>query len=144
MVGRGNDWSNSTLRGWIEDAGLVDKFKLVGQQSDVPYYLSAVDVFCLSSVNEAFPNVVVEAMAMGLPCIVTRAGDAADIVGDERFVVPVSDSVALTDALLRMCQLDPVNRRLLGERNAKKVREEYGIKKIRLKYVEIYDEILRQ
>ena len=136
MVGRGNEWSNATLRGWIESAGLVKSFHLVGQQTDVAYYLSAMDIFCLSSANEAFPNVVVEAMAMGLPCVVTRAGDAADILGDDGFVVPVKDSVSLADALLRMCDLDPVDRKMLGERNAKKVREEYGIEKISRKYEE--------
>jgi glycosyltransferase involved in cell wall biosynthesis len=144
MVGRGNEWSNATLRGWIEKAGLVKSFYLVGQQTDVAYFLSAMDIFCLSSVNEAFPNVVVEAMAIGLPCVVTRAGDAANILGDDNFVVPVKDSVSLADALLRMCDLDSVARKMLGERNARKVREEYGIKKIRRKYEEVYDEISKK
>lgn len=144
MVGRENEWSNITLRGWIESAGLVKSFHLVGQQTDVAYYLSVMDVFCLSSVNEAFPNVVVEAMAIGLPCVVTQAGDAADILGDDDFVVPIKDSVSLADALLRMCDLDPVDRKMLGEKNAKKAREEYGIEKIRKKYEEVYDEVSRK
>lgn len=144
MVGRNIEWSNPTLRGWIEAVGLVKNFQLLGEQSDVPYFLSAMDVFCLSSVNEAFPNVVVEAMAMGLPCVVTRAGDAADILGDDAFVVPVKDSVSLSAALLRMCDLSPVDRRMLGERNAKKAREEYGIENIRRKYEEVYAESVRK
>ena len=144
MVGRGNEWSNAILRGWIERAGLVKSFHLVGQQTDVAYFLSAMDIFCLSSASEAFPNVVVEAMGIGLPCVVTRAGDAADILGDDGFVVPVKDSISLADALLRMCDLDPVDRKMLGERNAKKVREEYGIEKIRRKYEEVYDEVSRK
>ncbi|MDE3021998.1 MAG: glycosyltransferase [Pseudomonadota bacterium] len=144
MVGRGNEWSNDTLRGWIGKANLMKRFHLVGQQANVVHYLSAMDVFCLSSVNEAFPNVVVEAMAIGLPCVVTQAGDAADILGDAAFVVPVKDPVLLADALLRMCHLNPVDRRMLGERNVKKVREEYGIEKIRRKYEEVYDEVSRK
>jgi glycosyltransferase involved in cell wall biosynthesis len=144
MVGRGNEWSNATLCGWIEKAGLEKIFYLVGQQTDVAYYLSAMDIFCLSSVNEAFPNVVVEAMAIGLPCIVTRAGDAADILGDDDFVVPVKDSVALADALLRMCDLDSVARKILGERNSKRVRKEYGIEKIRRAYENVYYEVSRK
>jgi glycosyltransferase involved in cell wall biosynthesis len=144
MVGRGNEFSNATLRGWIERADLVKSFHLVGQQIDVAYFLSAMDIFCLSSVNEAFPNVVVEAMAIGLPCVVTQAGDAADILGDDGFVVPVKDPVLLADALLRMCHLDPADRKLLGERNAKKVREKYGIEKIKRKYEDVYDEVSRK
>ena len=144
MIGRGNEWSNLILRGWIEKAGLVKIFYLVGQQTDVTYHLSALDIFCLSSSNEAFPNVVVEAMAIGLPCVVTRAGDAADIVGDDNFVVPVKDSMSLADALGRMCDLNAVDRRMLGERNAKKVRKEYGIEEIRREYEDVYYQVLRK
>ncbi len=144
MVGRGNEWSNLTLRSWIEEAGLLEQFKLLGQQTTVGYFLSAMDIFCLSSVNEAFPNVVVEAMTIGLPCVVTRAGDAADILGDDDFVVPVKDSISLADALLRMCDHDPVDRKMLGDRNAKRVRQEYEIEKIMRKYEEVYDEVSRK
>ena len=143
MIGRNIEWTNPTLRGWIEDVGLVKNFQLVGEQSDVPYFLSAMDIFCLSSVNEAFPNVVVEAMAMGLPCVVTRAGDAAEILGDDDFVVPVKDSVSLSDALLRMCDLDQEALRRLGERGARKVRAEYGIENIRQQYEEVYAEAIK-
>jgi glycosyltransferase involved in cell wall biosynthesis len=144
MVGRDNQTSNIILYGWIEEAGLVSKFKLVGEQPDVAFYLSAMDIFCLSSANEAFPNVVVEAMAMGLPCVVTRAGDAVDILGDDNFVVPVRDSASLSEALLRMCRLDPFDRQILGERNAKKVRKEYGIESIRRRYDEVYEGLSRK
>ena len=145
MVGRNIGWSNNALRRWIESTRFGKSFQLLGEQSDVPYFLSAMDIFCLSSAcGEGFPNVVVEAMAMGLPCVVTRVGDAADIVGVDDFVVPVKDSASLADALLRMCDLDPVDRKILGERNSKKVREEYGIEKIREKYEEVYDEVSRK
>jgi glycosyltransferase involved in cell wall biosynthesis len=144
MVGRGNEWANVALVGWIDAAGLKARFRLVGEQSDVPYYLSALDIFCLSSVNEAFPNVVVEAMAMGLPCVVTRAGDAADILGDGGFVVAVKDPIALADSLLRMCYFGSIERGKIGQRNAERVRGEYGIKKIAEMYDEIYSEIARR
>lgn len=140
MAGRNIEWSNPTLRKWIDSGGSVKKFSLFGEQSDVPYILSAMDVFCLSSVSEAFPNVLVEAMAMGLPCVVTRAGDAADILGVNDFVVPVKDSDSLSDALKQMCDLDPEVRRELGDKGAKKVREEYGIENIRQKYEKVYAE----
>lgn len=141
MIGRNIEWSNPALREWIESVGLVKNFQLVGEQSDVPYFLSAMDIFCLSSAcGEGFPNVVAEAMAMGLPCVVTRAGDAAEIVGADDFVVPVKDSVSLSAALLRMCDLAPEQRSRLGERGARRVRAEYGITNIRRKYEEVYSE----
>jgi glycosyltransferase involved in cell wall biosynthesis len=99
MVGRNIVWSNLTLRGWIEDAGLLKNFQIVGEQSDVPYFLSSMDIYCLTSVSEAFPNVVAEAMACGTPCVVTDVGDARLIVGDTGWVVSPSDPSAVAEAL---------------------------------------------
>lgn len=144
MVGRDIDWTNPTLRGWIESAGLANRYQLAGEQSGVSYFLSALDIFCLSSMNEAFPNVVVEAMAIGVPCVVTRAGDAAKILGDENFVVPTRDAEALSDALLRMCDLGQDGRQTLGERGAVRVRAEYAIENVRKKYEAVYAEVTRK
>jgi glycosyltransferase involved in cell wall biosynthesis len=142
MVGRGNEWSNTTLSDWIISYGLVNHFYLLGQQYDPASFLSAMDIFCLSSASEAFPNVVVEAMAVGLPCVVTRAGDAAIILNDEDFIVPIKDSQYLAKILLKMCLLDPVDRKSLGEKNVKKVRDAYKIESIRKKYDDVYYEII--
>lgn len=142
MVGRHLDLSNDTLRGWIEVADLKSRFILVGAQIDVPFYLSAMDIFCLSSQSEAFPNVVVEAMAMSLPCVVTRAGDAAEIVGEDGFVVPVKDSISLAGALLKMYDLDLLARRKLGERGARRVRADYGIERMRQSYEDTYRHVV--
>ena len=81
---------------------------------------------------------------MQLPCVVTSAGDAAEILGDNGFIVPVKDSMALADALLRMRYLDPRIRKNLGVRGAEKVRTEYGIEKICRKYEEIFSLILKK
>ena len=142
MVGRGLEESNPELRGWIEDAGLSARFRLVGQQPGVAGHLSAMDVFCLSSASEAFPNVVVEAMAVGLPCVVTRAGDAADILGDPDLVVPVGDPARLAEVLVGVCALGPAERGTIGARNAERVRREYGIDGIRRRYLEVYESVL--
>jgi len=144
MVGRENDWSNKILVGWINTLGLINFFNLVGETTDVIYYLSSMDIFCLSSAVEAFPNVVVEAMASGLPCVVTQAGDASLILGDDRFVVPTKDAPLLADALLQICYLDPVNRKTIGERNKKRVIAEYAIEKINQKYESIYELVARK
>lgn len=138
MIGRGLDWSNSVLADWIKSKGLEYKFTLLGEKSDIPYYLSAMDIFCMSSFYEGFPNVVVEAMAMGLPCVVTRAGDADKIVHDKNYVVSVKDSSALSEALFRMCNLKLKDRQLIGELSSKKVRLEYDINNISTQYENLY------
>jgi glycosyltransferase involved in cell wall biosynthesis len=138
MLGANIDWGNATLCSWIDQYHIRDRFRLIGFSADVPLYLSSLDIFCLSSRMEAFPNVVVEAMAMGLPCIVTRAGDAGDIVGSSDYSVPVGDSEALASALLRMCSTDVEKRVEIGKINAEKVRRQYDVKIIRDRYLGVY------
>ncbi len=142
MIGRNVDWSNLQLSDWIKSKGLEDKFTLLGEKLDVPFYLSAMDIYCMSSVSEGFPNSVVEAMAMGLPCVVTKAGDVNRIIHDKSFVVPVSDSSALSKALLGLCRMKPKNRQLIGESNSKKVRLEFEINNISKQYETLYKNII--
>lgn len=71
----------------------------VGQLSDLATFYQACDVFVLSSRSEGFPNVVAEAMLNGVPCVVTDAGDAAEVVGDTGWVVPTENPGALAAAI---------------------------------------------
>jgi glycosyltransferase involved in cell wall biosynthesis len=80
-------------------ASVAEHIEAIGSQSDMPGFYMSCDVFVLSSHGEAFPNVVAEAMLAGLPCIVTDAGDAAEIVGDTGWVVPAKNPEALATAM---------------------------------------------
>ena len=86
-------------------AGLASIMTFHDETDDVRGPLSRADVYCLSSTSEGFPNAVAEAMAMGVPCVVTDAGDAGIIVGDTGVVVPVSDEKALAAGLVRIAGL---------------------------------------
>ena len=100
LVGARMDESNSVLRDWIEEAAIGDHVKLLGPRDDVPAVMNALDVHVLSSLGEAFPNVLAEAMACGTPCVTTDVGDAAVIVKEHGWVVKPRDAAALADGLM--------------------------------------------
>lgn len=138
LVGRGLDTSNAELCRWIAETGCANRFVLLGQRSDVATCLSAMDVFCLSSRTEGFPNVVGEAMAMGLPAAVTDVGDAAFVVADTGVVVPKEDPAALADGLKRLIAMPAVARAGLGLRAKERIYAEFTIERTRERFESIY------
>lgn len=75
-----------------------------GAQKDVRPFLSAADIFVLPSYREGFPNVVLEASAMGLPCIVSDVNGATDAIqnGVNGLIIPKRDSEALYNAMQKL------------------------------------------
>jgi glycosyltransferase involved in cell wall biosynthesis len=65
----------------------------------MPQVYNALTTLLLSSADEGFPNVVGEAMACGVPCVATRVGDAALLVGDTGLIVPRGDDAAMAAAV---------------------------------------------
>lgn len=78
--------------------GIAHRLIWAGSRPDMPDVYNAFDLACSSSVTEGFPNAVGEAMACGIPCVVTNVGDSARIVHDATLVVPPRDPRALADA----------------------------------------------
>ncbi len=92
-------WLDNARRA-CKDAGVCANTVFAGPQRDVRPYLSASDIFVLSSRLESFPNSLLEAAAYGLMCITTDVGDAAEIVQDYGFVVPPEDPKAMSVAMM--------------------------------------------
>ncbi len=85
-----------------------------GSVNDVPAVLAAADAYVCSSVSEASPLSVWEAMAMRLPVVSTDVGDVARLVGDAAgIVVPARDPRALAEAVLSL-SADPERQRAMG------------------------------
>lgn len=82
--------------------GLADVVTWVDAVSEMRSAYAGLDLLCLSSVTEGFPNVVGEAMACGVPCVVTDAGDARSIVGDLGVTAPIGDAGALAQGIVEM------------------------------------------
>jgi len=142
MVGPGMDSGNKLLQGWLRESEFAHKFVLAGESNDIPRCLAAMDVFCLSSSNEGFPNVVCEAMAMNVPCVVTDAGDAAEIVSDTGIVVAPRDSKALAEALQTMLNKGAAERSRLGELARHRIEKRYSIQIVSAQFENLYKQLM--
>jgi glycosyltransferase involved in cell wall biosynthesis len=83
------------------EARSVDRVTWAGFRRDVPELLAASDLFVLPSLGDAYPTVLMEAMAAGLPVVSTRVGGIPEIVDDGRTgrLVPPGDAAALASAI---------------------------------------------
>jgi glycosyltransferase involved in cell wall biosynthesis len=141
MIGRHVDSDNAELRNLIDSRGGDANFRLMGERSDVSQLMSTLDVFCLSSKAEGFPNVVAEAMLMQVPCVVTNVGDAARIVGSTGRVVPPGDSSALAEAIISFFRIGEEQRRVTGVSARQRIVDCYDIEVVSKKYDNLYNKI---
>lgn len=82
--------------------GLAERLIWAGECADMPAVFNALDVACLSSTSEAFPNVLGEAMSCGVPCVATNVGDAERVLGAVGLAVAPGDPAALAAGLAAM------------------------------------------
>ena len=136
MVGKGLDQDNAELNLWIEKSQYPANFILFGEANPHDLY-AAMDVYCLSSKAEGFPNVVAEAMAMRIPCVVTDVGDAARIVGESGVVVESMDSNKLYKGLMSVLTLSKHDREGLGITARQLIENQYDIREVHKKFLDL-------
>lgn len=143
LSGRGVDPDNRELTRTIRESGLAGRTHLLGERHDIPRLAAALDVFTLSSSHgESFPNVIGEAMACAVPCVVTDLGDAGWMVGDTGRVVPPRDPRALADAWREMIEFGPEGRAGLGRAARLRVTEQFLLASVVARYEAMYETVL--
>lgn len=103
-VGEGTSASTADLHRLARELGLTERLIWAGVRLDMPAVCNAMDIVASSSYGEGFPNVVAEAMACGVPCVVTDVGDSAMIVGTTGLVVEPARPDVLCDGLRSMIE----------------------------------------
>lgn len=134
-------WENDQLRGWIEKAGIRKHCALLGTRDDMPRLTAALDIASSSSFGEGFPNVIGEAMACGVPCVVTDVGDCALIVGQTGRVVPPQNAKELANALGELVELGTDGRSQLGAAARRRILQYFNLPDIVARYENLYHEI---
>jgi glycosyltransferase involved in cell wall biosynthesis len=111
----------------IQAEGLASSFLRLGARKDVPAVMRGLDVVCVPSDYESFPNVLGEAMASARPTIATDVADVSVIMGDAGKLIDVGDVDDLTAAMLEMAEIGPEGRAQLGAEGRKRVLDRYTL-----------------
>lgn len=142
IVGDGPERKN--LERHAVERGLAPEFlEFAGLSASMNDHYSWADMLVLSSDCEGTPNVILEAMASGLPVVATAAGGVPELVdhGVTGFVVPCGDSVCLTEAIRRLCE-NPETRCAFGASGRKQVLERHSCSVLRDRLSELYRKVL--
>ena len=131
LAGSALDAKNEFITQKIETLNLKSNVLLLGQTTNIPLLMNGLDVHVLSSsYGEAFPNVVAEAMACGIPSVVTNVGDACEIVGLSTLCCEPKDCNELAIVLENMLlvhEKDPCEWRRLKTLVRDRVVEKYDL-----------------
>jgi glycosyltransferase involved in cell wall biosynthesis len=107
-VGHGSSDYLRKLKDLTNELELDSRVVWTSAQGDMTPIYNALDLLCSSSAfGEGFPNVIGEAMACGVPCVVTDVGDTAQIVGNLGVVVPPSNPHLLAQGCLEALKTKP-------------------------------------
>lgn len=143
VEGRQGSQFYSDLQRYVRLNALEEHVRFAGEQSDIAPYLQAADVFFFPSHREGMPNVLLEAMACGLPCIASRASGIRDLIdnGVDGFTIPATDEDAFTDKLQELLE-NQAMRLAIGNRAREKIRERFSLAGIAERYQQLYRRIL--
>jgi glycosyltransferase involved in cell wall biosynthesis len=143
LVGSGPDLE--PLRRSVIQAGLADRVIFTGAVENVAPWLRSADLFLLPSVAEGMSNSLLEAMATGLPCFVSRIGGNVDLVEDQRTgrLLDPHDATAWLEAI-RQGLAEPDRMRALGHEAHRMVVASYGIPAVVDRYVTIYEDLIAE
>jgi sugar transferase (PEP-CTERM/EpsH1 system associated) len=143
MVGDGPQQARA--RAVLEAADMAPLAWFPGERNDVPEILRGLHAFALPSLSEGISNVVLEAMASGLPVLATRVGGNPELVlqGQTGYLVAPADPCAMATGLLRLAD-DPEHAAALGRSGRARVDASFSLQAMVRAYQAIYDRQLHQ
>lgn len=122
----------------IIDLDLQARVNLLGVRDNVTPYYSACDIFVLSSRWEGFGLVVAEAMSCERLVVGTDSGGVREVIGDDNFLVPVSDSIRLAEKIKSLILDSTDNKKMIATRNRQYISNNFSIESIINQWQDIY------
>lgn len=133
------------LRKELEDhasaLGVAPWTSFLGARHDVADILKALDIFAMPSLWEGLSVAMLEAMAAGLPIVISDVGGVSKALGNGEYglKVPPGDAAALATAIRLLCQ-QPERRRALGLSARQRVRAEFDVEVMIARLTTVYEE----
>lgn len=145
MIGKGVDYDNLVLTQLIHELAIEHQISLLGERTDISRLVSSLDILTSSSAyGESFPLVIGEAMACGVPCVVTDVGDSAWIVGVTGYVVPPRDPQSLANAWNDLIEMGAERQADLGKAARERIATEFSLDSVVNQYELLYESCVNQ
>jgi glycosyltransferase involved in cell wall biosynthesis len=127
----GNGPLSNQLETLIRSQSLESRARLIPATRDIRPFLNRAWVFAMASAQEASPNVIIEAMAAGLPVVATRVGGIPELVVDEQTGILVEPGIpqALSEALIDIFT-NETKRQAMGLKSRERVLANYTLEKM--------------
>jgi glycosyltransferase involved in cell wall biosynthesis len=124
--------------------GLGASAIFLGDRQDMPAVVASLDVAVLTSDSESLSNVILEAMAAGLPVVAYDVGGNSELLNQQRGVlVPAGNEAMFADAVQKLLS-DSALREQLGSNGRKFAQENFGLDRVCQRYVELYVRLLQK
>lgn len=139
----GDGPQRAMLERFRDQMEIEDKVHFLGNRADVARIMPHFDLLWLASEYEGLPNVIMEAMACGVPVVATRISGNTDLVEDGRtgFLVPVGDRAGLARQARKILD-DPNLARQLAAAGRERILADYRVERMIARYADLYDELL--
>ena len=132
----------NSLREWVNDSGLSEFVKIIGETEDVGGWLSVMDIFLFASLSEGLPNVLIEAQGFGVPVVSTSVGGVPEIVSDGKtgILTISSSSEDLGSEIVKLIGDESFHR--MGEFAKREARARFSVEKMASRTCEMYSRVL--
>lgn len=144
LAGEAIDSGNQWLCHEIQKSGISNRVHLLGRRDDMPRIMASLDVLASTSHGEAFPNVLGEAMACQVPCVVTDVGDCREIVGPTGRTVSAGDMQSFALQMCDLLMIPPAERQTLGKSARDRIKALYDIRIIAGLYQDQYLDLMEK
>jgi len=141
FAGSGITWGNPALAAEINQHGLRGYVMLLGSRSDMAHVMVGLDCLVSTSISEGFPNVIGEAMACGVPCVATDAGDSSIIIGNTGLIVAVDDAEGVVAGVMEIIAADPAARMARANLCRQRIAENFSLDRMVTSYANFYREL---